>query len=357
MSAAPTPTTASTFQGNPSHTGASADSLAPPLQVRWSATLRGRVYYPVVADGRVFVIRRESPGLRRLYAYDLETGHRLWFRTLSLGDSPKLAYGAGRLFATTSNCTVVAMDPATGGTLWVAKDFAIEYQCDAPPVVRNGIVFVISGHSKGALTARAAATGAFQWRRRTDTAQHDAPIVTKDRVFASGLVDVRAFTHDGTRLWAVECCGFEHGGGTGAFHRGLLYVRYGAGVLDADTGAMVGQLASDEAFAFGGDLAFRVSQGDLQAVDLATGQVVWTYSATTAIDIPPLVANGVVYVGTRDGQLAALGTQDGQPVWSTQALGAFRGTEVSSEHMGFAAAEGVLVTPYRGGFTVYEPMR
>ena len=57
MSAAPTPTTASTFQGNPSHTGASADSLAPPLQVRWSATLRGRVYYPVVADGRVFVKR------------------------------------------------------------------------------------------------------------------------------------------------------------------------------------------------------------------------------------------------------------------------------------------------------------
>lgn len=351
----PAETAATTFQAGPAHTGASPDAFSPPLQVRWSRQTPGKVSYPVVAEGRAFVISEEGPGLRRLRAYSLNTGRLLWLRTLSLGEAPKLTYGAGRLFAVTSNCTVVAMDPRTGGTRWVAKDFAIEYQCVAPPVVRRGMVFLISGAAGGALTVRDARTGVFLWRRRTDSAQFDAPIVTKNRVFASGLIDVRAFSHDGTRLWAVECCGFEHGGGTGAYYRGRLYVRYGAGILDPETGEVVGQLASETAFAFDGNLAFCVSQGDLQAVSLTTGQIRWTYTSTTAIEAPPLVVNDVVYVGDRDGKLSAVRTQDGQPVWTDQASDGFRASEVSSQHVGFAAAGGVLVTPHASSITVYEP--
>jgi outer membrane protein assembly factor BamB len=351
----PAQTTATTFQGGPAHTGSSPETFSPPLQVRWSRQTPGKVSYPVVAEGRVFVVSEEGSGLRRLRAFDLGTGRLLWLRTLSLGEAPKLAYGAGRLFAVTSNCTVVAMDPRTGGTRWVAKDFAVEYQCVAPLVVRHGRVFLISGAGDGALSVRDATTGAFLWRRRTDSAQFDAPIVTRDRVFASGLIDVRAFALDGTRLWAVECCGFEHGGGTGAYYRGRLYVRYGAGVIDPETGELVGQLASEAAFAFDGDLAFCVGQGDLQAVDLTTGQVVWTHSSTADIEVPPLVVNDVVYVGDRDGQLSAVRIEDGQPVWTAQATDGFRASEVSSQHVGFAAAGGALVAPHGSSMTVYEP--
>jgi len=237
----------------------------------------------------------------------------------------------------------------------VAKDFAIEYECVAPLVVRNGRIFLISGAGGGALSVRDARTGGFLWRRRTDSAQFEAPIVTKDRVFASGLIDVRAFSLDGTRLWAVQCCGFEPGGGTGAYYHGRLYVRYGAGVLDPDTGEQVGQLASETAFAFDGDLALRVSQGDLQAVSLTTGQVTWTYSSTADIEIPPLVVNNLVYVGDRDGHLSAVRTDDGQPVWTDQVAPGFSASEPTSQHVGLAAAGDTLIAPHGSSITVYEP--
>lgn len=345
---------APTFQGNTAHTGASTERFAPPLRMRWARTLPGKVFFPVIAQGRVFVVSNER-ALMRLDAFDLNTGRRLWFRTLSGGGLSTVGYGSGRLFAVTQNCTVLSLDPATGGTRWVAKDFAIEYNCTAPPVVRNGVVFVISGAARGALTARNATTGRFLWRRASGTAQFDPPTVTADRVYSIGLIDVRAFTFDGTRLWAAACCGYPPGGGTAAFYRGRLYVRYGAGVLDATSGTLVGQLASDTALAFAGNRALRITSGDLQAVNLDTGDTEWTYSATADIEVPPLVVGGFAYIGSRSGELTAVRIEDGQAIWTTQAPAAISGSEVTHEHVGFAAANGILAVPVEQQLVVYEP--
>jgi outer membrane protein assembly factor BamB len=346
---------APTFQGNPAHSGISPALVHPPLRSRWTKSLPGKAMFPVVADGRVFVVTNDV-GIMRLHAFEVATGQPLWFRTFSAGDQGQIGYGSGRLFAVTENCTVLSLDPASGGTRWVAKEFADEYSCTAPPVVRKGTVFVVAAAATGVVTARNALSGRFLWRRTTGvSAQYDAAVATPDAVYVSGLVDVRAFRYDGTRLWAVRCCGQPPPGGMAAYYRGRLYVRHGAGVLSADTGEQVGELASEAAFAFAGDAGLRLAGGDLEAVDLATGTVRWTYSSPANIVIAPLVVNGYAYVGAKDGQLTALRTSDGHPVWTTQAPARITGSELIFEHVGFAASHGVLVVPAGRKIVVYEP--
>src|SRR3954471_9400083 len=69
-----------TIEADAAHTGNAAGAgLRPPLRRAWSRSLPGRVSYPVVADGRVFVIRqRPWPNGSEVVALSTRTGRVLW---------------------------------------------------------------------------------------------------------------------------------------------------------------------------------------------------------------------------------------------------------------------------------------
>ena len=67
-----------TYQINAHHTGAiSTPKLVPPLKTKWSVDLGASVSYPLIAEGKVFVIAG-AIGQVNLYALDASTGSTLW---------------------------------------------------------------------------------------------------------------------------------------------------------------------------------------------------------------------------------------------------------------------------------------
>jgi len=78
--AAPVRSRSVAYQINPRHTGATdAPEITPPLQVKWSVNLNTTVSYPLIAEGKVFVLAGQgSSGNVSLYALDAQTGGTIW---------------------------------------------------------------------------------------------------------------------------------------------------------------------------------------------------------------------------------------------------------------------------------------
>jgi len=55
------------------------------------------------------------------------------------------------------------------------------------------------------------------------------------------------------------------------------------------------------------------------AVDSATGERRWTFETGGPVYSSPAIADGAVYVGSRDGHLYALGLADGRERWRFEA--------------------------------------
>jgi len=72
----------------------------------------------------------------------------------------------------------------------------------------------------------------------------------------------------------------------------------------------------------------------LYALEARTGEQYWNYTSGSIIDPSPIVAEGVVYVGSQDSTFYALNAQTGEKVWSYIT----RGSIISSP----AVANGVV---------------
>jgi outer membrane protein assembly factor BamB len=82
------------------------------------------------------------------------------------------------------------------------------------------------------------------------------------------------------------------------------------------------------------------TNGDLYALNAATGSVRWTYPIGTGLVSPPSVANGVVYIGANSQETVyALNAASGKKLWSYNLSSAGPGETVKSSP---AIADGVL---------------
>jgi outer membrane protein assembly factor BamB len=71
------------------------------------------------------------------------------------------------------------------------------------------------------------------------------------------------------------------------------------------------------------DDVLYIGSGDrkLYAIDVKTGQAIWTYSVGSKISSPPAVAHGVVYFGVTDGNFYALNAATGTNLWQFKTQG------------------------------------
>ena len=77
----------------------------------------------------------------------------------------------------------------------------------------------------------------------------------------------------------------------------------------------------------GGGMAFIGSDdGNIYALDFATGQKAWSYNGTNAISAPPLLVSNTVYVGTTEGMFYALDAKTGALRWKFQTDGKIAGS-------------------------------
>ena len=144
-----------------------------------------------------------------------------------------------------------------------------------------------------------------------------------------------------------------------------LYVRdFSDSIHDSNTGSIIGNFNSKHTPAFSGSRGFFLNGpsgfgtfGVLEAYDVNTHSLLWSFAGDGSLQSAVLVVNDYVYVGSATGKLYAVDAATGQKVWETNAGASIPYVDeqnVSQPLTSFAAAEGLLVVPTATTLVAYE---
>ncbi|MGH8265109.1 MAG: PQQ-binding-like beta-propeller repeat protein, partial [Steroidobacteraceae bacterium] len=296
-----------------------------------AVTLNGRVSYPVVADGKVFVttgtsLANPSGNGATLYALDDASGSIAWGPV----DLPGTygfsghAYDYGKLFVVNFDGQVRAMDAATGSPRWTTQ---VDGWVTSAPTAANGVLYV----GGGTLNAIDESNGNHFWKAYASGSADSSPTVSDDGVFVSYPCQVYKFERFSNRnLWHYDggCSG--GGGKTSVYGNGRLYVRdyFSDQIFDAGTGTLLGTYVTQTIPAITGDTGYFLTfdtdnRGTLKATDLATQTVRWSFTGDDHLVTAPLVVDDIVIIGSTTGMIFALKAGDGSVVWSAMTAAPF----------------------------------
>jgi len=362
------PEQARNFQINETHTGSTTVAhLTPPLRQKWSVNFGRSPGYPIIADGRVYVVVKSTAGNgTSLYALNGETGATLWAWALGgLRPWSALCYENGRLFALNSDGILRAFDSVSGDLIWQVG-FPNEYSVDAPPTAFQGVVYV-GGASGGKVYAVNASSGAVLWTRSVLGGAQSSPAVTNEGVYVSYSCPnvYKLNPANGAVIWHYNpgCSG--GGGKTAALYNNRLYVRdFTDKIFDSQTGTIIGNFNAKNTPAFSGNLGFFLngphyfgSYGTLEARDVDSNALVWSFTGDGFLQSAVLVVNNYVYVGSSQGRLYAVDAATGLQAWMTTTGATIPYVDeqnVSQPLTSFAAGEGLLVVPTSTTLVAYE---
>jgi outer membrane protein assembly factor BamB len=314
-------------RGNAQSTGVAAEVLSPPLDVLWKFKGEKDGAFEataVVAGDAVFIGSFDG----NLYALDLNTGKKKWTYKTELGFSAAAAVRDGRVFAGDADGVVVCLNADTGEKIW---------QFTTGGEINGGLNFyqdkLLVGSQDATLYCLSCETGEKVWEFKIGDQIRALPTVAGNRCFLAG------------------CDGKLH-------------------VVDLDTGTSVGEIAIDsptgctpavvDKLAFFGtegstffainwdeqkvawqktsqrNQSFRASAAatpqavvvggrdkQVVAMEPATGNELWRYTARHRVDSSPVISDNVVYFGSSDGRLTALELATGKQLWQYEAGGQF----------------------------------
>jgi outer membrane protein assembly factor BamB len=353
------------YQINASHDGTQPIATLPEQpRVRWTKDFGTTVGYPVITGGRVFVVVRASSGNSygtRLYALDIDDGSVLWGPIVNQATYFRagLTAGEGRVYQIDYDGVLRAFDETNGNELW-SRDLPGQYSFSSPPTYEDGTVYIGGSGSGGTLYAVDAASGAVNWTAPVDNGDQSAPAVDDTSVFVTYACGV-AHKFDrasGVMAWTkYEGCS-GGGGRTGVLHGGRLYVRdfQYQKIRDAGSGDAVGTFGSQLAPSFDDGRRLEVADNTLQAVDEATGSVVWSRTVTGGIVTAPVVTGGRVFVGSSAGKAYGYDTATGTLEWSASAGASFEWPDehnVSGPLAGSGIGNGLLVMATSRGLVAF----
>ncbi|MEL5876996.1 PQQ-binding-like beta-propeller repeat protein [Cereibacter sphaeroides] len=344
--------------GNAAHLAPHASLSAAPRLV-WSADIgsgnsrKNRISAaPVVAEGRIFTMDALSDVQATSTA-----GGQLWRVDITPpADSAThvsgggLAYGAGRLFATTGYGELVALDPASGGVLWRQK---LGAPATGAPMVEGDTVYVTGRDSSA--WALDASNGRVRWQipgapSSTGMIGGSAPAMAGGTVlfpFNSGQI-IAVLREGGSQIWSSQVAGERLGRAYTGFRDitgdpvvsgDSIYVGSSAGrtvALSATSGETLWS-ANEGALApvalAGGSLFLVSDEARLVRLDASTGDVIWS------VDMPywenakpkrrkgitahygPVLAGGRLVVASSDGVLRFFSPVNGGLVGQTELPG------------------------------------
>ena len=368
-----------TYRTDVQHTGhVERDGPRPPLRLRWKARVLPYAGYPVVADGRVFVVTGGPWWLSEpveLVALSLRTGRRLWTRDLRTPERPNpeahLAYDAGRLFVLREvgepeQGGLLALSPRTGEVLW--QTTALD-RIPGPPVADGGSVYLgQSASGDPGASAWSQADGSLRWSVGLRHGSYGSPALFRDRVYI-GLTCAgelaRLNRADGSFVEPFTTdCGLSGVTPTSTLVSGGRALVHGTppddAIFDIETGARVSKLetARPPAVANGITITTVARRGSPFPADIpyrlvartARGRLLWRFGGDGYLDTPPLVVRDTVYVGSGSGRIYAVGLRSGRLRWRGRAPSAVLGGPRLTE---LAAGGGHLVVPTYGQILAY----
>jgi outer membrane protein assembly factor BamB len=278
--------------------------------------------------GRVFV----TTGFGFLVALDASNGSEVWRASGGAPFHSAPTVAGGRVYATTNDSELIAFDAGTGEVIWTYQAIAEQARILSAPSVAVDGETVIAPFSSGELVALLGANGRRLWsdslsrtgRLTSLSAINDIagrPVVDNGVAFAgshSGVlaaIDIRA----GQRGWARPFATTQTPWVAGE----VVYVVSVDGelaALDRQTGNAYwvtqlrryrneenrsGRVSWVGPVMFGGRLVLANSEGDVIAVSPQDGSTLSSAEVDDPVFIPPVVANGNVFIVTDEARLVA----------------------------------------------------
>jgi outer membrane protein assembly factor BamB len=298
-------------------------------EILWDVDLgAGSSASPLVHDGDVIVAARD--GWIRAFAGD--TGHQTWSLELENGIVSTPTVADGVLYVVTDNGVLHAIRLDDRETLWSEEGFLDEtivtvvgdlVLAGAPGELvalsvddgrarwrqktggsdrasTDGSAAYAGGLGSGVLTAVGVDDGLERWHRDLDSARVLTPVIVGDGIVAAtrdnagGHNAVLGLSADGTERWRWE-----------PLERG----RIAAFTVDKDR-VIVQSDVDDTA---------------VQAIDIRTGDDLWTTRMPGQLQMIPVVAGETVYLGGKQAGITALDTTTGAIRWEFPFEGLFGG--------------------------------
>ncbi|MCL5268183.1 MAG: PQQ-binding-like beta-propeller repeat protein [Bacteroidetes bacterium] len=284
---------------------------------------------PLVAEGRVFVSTGSAyfnyantmlyvkgkrptrgPGLNSLYALDARTGKEIWAYHFAGEAMPTATYETGFLYIGTGDGHVYKIDAQTGKPKWISD--IVSFVSMSSPVLNRKYVF-LGGTDPNYFYALDKKTGKVAWR------------ITIPKLVATGMGDCTpAYAHS----IVVQEATVE----TGDPRNPVANVLLG---LDANTGKIVWQKkfpkgpvppamkTATPMIADGKVFEGSPVTGDYFAFGLKSGRELWKVHLGAQIRAGAALADGVLYVPYKSGDIAAIRVSDGTLLSNRHIGGAF----------------------------------
>ena len=191
-------------------------------------------------------------------------------------------------YVITSANSIVALNLSNGSAIW---QYRLDEQPLQPPVIANGIVFLITINENlnvpdGSIYALRITDGRLLWQR-TMSALNPAvgPLDVQQGIILLSVENT---------LYAIRA---SNGSTVWTYNTGYLPPEYM--LLNANDGR-----------------AYLNSQfGDIYALDIQTGHVVWHYAVANQHFSLTQIINGIVYATSQDGTFYAIQAETGRPLW------------------------------------------
>jgi outer membrane protein assembly factor BamB len=207
------------------------------------------------------------------------------------------AVAGQRLYVAGTGGTVAALDATNGKTLWTTR--VRETITGGPGVGENS---VLVGTLNGKIILLNAETGREQWRAQL-TSEVLAPPARAEGTVVARTIDGKVFgldARDGKRLWIYDRTV------PSLTLRGTSSPKIDSGIVVAGFDA-----------------------GRLAGLELRTGRLLWEATVAASrgrselermvdIDADPVIVDGVVYVSSYQGQLAAVQLESGRVMWNRE---------------------------------------
>jgi len=249
----------------------------------------------------------------------------LWNRDIGAGAAAqdlRLAplHHQGRLYAASADGRVTALNAADGSVAWSVE---LDVPASGGPGVGEELVLI--GTSDAEVIALARADGAQRWRAGVSSEVLATPVAAFGRVVVR-TIDGKVIGLDaasGEQKWIYER------------DIPVLTLRGTSSPVIRGSGVLCG-----------------MAGGKLVALDISSGEVLWDATVTVPsgrselerladIDGDPLPADGVVYVATYQGEVAALGEGSGSLLWRRK-FSSYSGMAADRYNVYAADAEGVV---------------
>lgn len=309
------------FRGDDFATGVSAVPLAPPLEVVWQRDFPDGGFEGAAAiqDGVVYVGSLPTDG--GLYALDLKTGEQRWKLPNEGGWKAAPSLRNGLLYCGDDSGVFHAVDQKTGDVVW--KHMTDAEIISSATFYKDRVLFGSYDQNLYCLNAK---SGDLVWKFAIEGPVHSTPTVVVDRAFCAGC-DSKLHIIDlehGKEIASLEVNG--QAGATPAVQGDTLYL----GNLTDSFFAIDWKKPEirwtythpTRKFAYYASAAvwkdFVIVAGRdkmVKGLDRATGKDLWIFNCRGRVDSSPVVAGGLVWVGSDDGRLYCLDPATGKKQW------------------------------------------